>query len=118
MRVAIGHKKFWAHRVAFAVTHGRWPDHEVDHINGVRSDNRPQNLREATTQQNSFNSVRLRTAAKGVSFYKRDCVWTSSITHSGVSVFLGRYKTHDEAAAAYRRAADLLFGDFAAHNSR
>lgn len=44
-----------AHRVVFAIVHGHWPRHEVDHINRDRSDNRPINLRDVTHALNCGN---------------------------------------------------------------
>ena len=49
-------RKYRARRIAFAMTCGRWPRHEIDHKNGVRSDNRITNLREATDLQNAQNA--------------------------------------------------------------
>lgn len=48
-------KNYAAHRVVFFLYHGRWPDGEIDHINGDRLDNRPPNLREADRSLNSAN---------------------------------------------------------------
>lgn len=48
-------KNYAAHRVVFFLYHGRWPDGEIDHINGDRLDNRPLNLREADRSLNSAN---------------------------------------------------------------
>lgn len=47
------------HRVVYAITHGRWPEGDVDHIDGDRANNRPANLREVT---NSLNQQNLRSA--------------------------------------------------------
>lgn len=49
-------RNFYAHRVAWAHHHGEWPEHEVDHINGVRTDNRIINLRSVTHSENIRNS--------------------------------------------------------------
>lgn len=45
-----------AHRVVFALVHGRWPENEVDHINRDRTDNRPCNLRDVTHSENMLNA--------------------------------------------------------------
>jgi hypothetical protein len=44
-----------AHRVVFALVHGHWPVEQIDHRNGVRSDNRPGNLRVASNTENCHN---------------------------------------------------------------
>lgn len=63
-----GYKRFtfegrvWrCNRVAFALHYGHWPKHTVDHINTVKADNRPINLRDATNEQNSDHRHAMRT---------------------------------------------------------
>jgi len=53
----IDQKMVWAHRVALALRDGEWPQGEVDHINRNKRDNRIQNLRVVTHQQNAMNRV-------------------------------------------------------------
>jgi hypothetical protein len=46
-----------AHRVAWAIYNGEWPPSDIDHINGVRFDNRMSNLRTVNDSQNQRNKV-------------------------------------------------------------
>ncbi len=70
---------------------------EIDHINGVRDDNRIINLRAVTKQQNHFN----RTKAKGYRYNYKWGKWTSKITLKGKQMYLGSFNTEEEAKEAY-----------------
>lgn len=56
-RGMLDQKMLYAHRAAVAIATGKWPDGEVDHINRNKSDNRADNLRVVTHQQNAMNRV-------------------------------------------------------------
>ena len=104
-----------AHRVIWAIVTGAWPKADIDHINGDRSDNRIENLREATRSQNCHNSglqARNTSGFKGVHFDKRSGRWRSKIMHCGRETHLGLYETPQEAHAAYSDAASRLHGEF------
>lgn len=58
-------KRYPAHRIIWAMHHGREPDGVIDHINGKKWDNRIENLRDVTHAQNSWNIVRNRVGASG-----------------------------------------------------
>src|SRR3990167_96560 len=76
----------------------------VDHINRNKLDDRPENLRIANKMQNAINSKIPSTNTsgyKGVSFYGRDKNWESYIKYKQKRIFLGRYKTKNEAAIKY-----------------
>lgn len=116
--VNIDHMPQGAHRIAWAITHGRWPSHQMDHINMIRTDNRLRNLREATNAQNGANrkaqSNNKSTGVKGV------CK-ISWMTSSGLSVgycatlnkkHIGLFKTIEDARAARNKAALGLHKDF------
>lgn len=105
-----------AHRLAWLYMHGVWPNLHIDHINRVRSDNRIENLREATRAQNQGNLPRYRnntSGIKGVSLMKRDNKWRASIRVNGKPKNLGHFNTKEEAAEVYRKAAIARWGEFA-----
>ena len=94
----------------------------VDHINRNKLDNRRENLRKCTKQQNCFNqSLRCTNSSgfKGVVFDKRRNVYYSRIMHNGITHHLGTFKTDDivSAAKAYNQKALELFGEYAFLNS-
>lgn len=109
-----------AHRLAWFFTYDEWPSLQIDHINGVPSDNRISNLRLATHQQNLFNKVEPAnntSGVLGVGWYKANKKWRAYITHSGRQIHLGFYGSKDEAVAARKKAERLYFGDFAPDRS-
>ena len=61
--------RMYAHRVAWALHHGHWPNGQIDHANGTRADNRISNLRDATSSENAKNR-RVQPRVSGV-----PCVW-------------------------------------------
>ena len=91
----------------------------VDHINGDTLDNRRENLRVCTHQQNMRNRRKARIGActyKGVYFRAGKNRWHANIKENGRHVHLGSFRTQEAAAAAYDIAALLRFGEFACLN--
>tara|TARA_R110000868_G_scaffold224340_1_gene476329 strand:+ start:819 stop:1265 length:447 start_codon:yes stop_codon:yes gene_type:complete len=68
----------------------------VDHINRIRTDNRVENLRIVTQQQQRFNQ-----GAKGYTYNKRDNNWTAQIMLNKKHIFLGNFDTEARAHQAY-----------------
>lgn len=107
-------RTYYAHRVAWAIYTGRWPEHEIDHINGVPHDNRIANLREATRGQNNSNrGPNAGRSHKGVRRSKNGRRWVADITVSGKAKHIGTFDTEQEAAAAFSAQAEKLHGEFA-----
>ena len=79
----------------------------VDHRNGIRTDNRIENLRWCTKQQNSMN-------CKGKGYTVRpNGKFRSIIIINNKRISLGTYVTEEEASKAYRDACIKYKGDFA-----
>lgn len=103
---------FFAHRVAWALTHGDWPTEQIDHINGQRDDNRLANLRCVSHAENQRNRSRRRDNAAGrtgVYWYKAYAKWTAAIGVDGRLIFLGYFDRFEDAVAA-REAAEIEHG--------
>ena len=90
----------------------------VDHINMNGLDNRKENLRLATYQQNNYNrrlNKNNKSGYKGVIWDKSVKKWRAYI-RSGKMIYLGVFKTKLEAAKTYNEAAIKLFKEFAKLN--
>jgi hypothetical protein len=88
----------------------------MDHINGIRSDNRLANLRECSPSQNGANrSGRRNTKAglKGAIWNEHIGRWSASIEKNGVTKALGYFDNATDAHNAYRAAAAVIHGEFA-----
>lgn len=102
-QITFKQSSFQLHRVAWFLHYGQDPgDKEVDHINGVRDDNRIINLRLVTRQQNQQN----RKSAKGV--YKHRNSWQSKLMVKGTIHHLGTFPCPLLAGIAYQEAKAQL----------
>lgn len=104
-------RAYKGHRVAYAIHHGRWPTLQIDHINGVKTDNRIANLREVDNQTNAKNTKTHRHNTSGVSgvyWHKRDRKWIARIGATKAGSFIGAYKEFDAAVAARKHAETIL----------
>lgn len=110
-RVMIDNKRYLAHRLAWFYTHGVWPEHTIDHINGIRTDNRICNLRDVPHEINILNRHAPTNASSGVRgayWHKRMEKYSSSIGHGGKHIFLGYFNNPEDANLAYMKAKKLL----------
>lgn len=97
------------------------PGQMVDHINGDTLDNRRQNLRFVTSEQNAWNSRRQTfpgksSRFKGVSWDRHHGRWLAGITFKGERHDIGRYDVEEDAARAYDKAALICFDEYARTN--
>ena len=110
-------RRFWAHRVIWLLIYGHLPKDEIDHINGVRSDNRLENLRDVTRDENRKNHKIRKdnlSGVMGVSWFKARQKWRSYIHVNRKQVHLGFYLDMAEACHV-RKAAELKYGFHANH---
>ena len=116
-RILIDGKKYYEHHLVWFWLYEEWPD-EIDHIDGDRSNNTPDNLRICTRTENCFNAKREtgQSGLKGAYLDKRNLQWYSKIQIGGQVKFLGNHGSAEEAHAAFMAAAELHHGEFAFHN--
>lgn len=106
----IDRKAYLIHRLAWLYVYGHFPPHHIDHINGVRCDNRISNLRLATESENAQNRRLPQKNNKigmiGVSKHRGR--YRASISMNKKWHFLGSFDTSEEASKAYLKAKRLL----------
>lgn len=115
-RITINGETYRAHRLAWLYMTGEWPKDQIDHINGVKDDNRWVNLRPATNSQNHANKPlqsNNTSGYKGVSWDSRQRRWCAYIKKNGIRHHLGYYDTAKDAHSAYAKKSQELFGAFA-----
>jgi hypothetical protein len=114
--ICINYVRYRLHRIAYFYKTGSWPKGQIDHINGIRSDNRFCNLRDVSQNQNMSNSKKHKdnlSGYKGVSWHKKDKKWRCRICFNGKHIFIGNFNTKEEAHESYKKAAVQFFGEFA-----
>ena len=100
------------HRVAWVMTYGNIGEFQLDHINGIRTDNRIDNLRPVDNQENHKNMKLFSTntsGVPGVSWDKRTRRWRVQIRHCGKWIYLGRFECFQDAVVA-RSVANEKYG--------
>jgi hypothetical protein len=104
--IKIGRVGYRAHRLAWLYVYGEWPSGQIDHINGVPTDNRLSNLRVANPRENAQNrrSARKDNASGIMGVRLQKGRWRARINVDGKSVSLGMFSTAQEAGDAYLAA--------------
>jgi hypothetical protein len=106
------------HRLAFAFTHGRWPEPYCDHINGNRLDNRACNLRECSPLQSAQNRrlfKNSKSGIKGVSWDREARKWRARAWMRGRAKLSGRFNRLEDAITFVKQAREQLHGEFVRH---
>lgn len=101
---------YTAHRLVWLYVTGAWPKGNIDHRNGLRDDNRIENLREASNELNAQNKGSAQSNSKSgfLGVYKKRNGWTAEIASEGEKFRLGSFDTPGAAHAAYMKFKRLL----------
>lgn len=113
--IEIDGSDYYAHRLAWLYVHGSWPANQIDHKNGLRSDNRLANLQEATNSSNGQKKLKYFDTTSplltGVRKPLAHCGWIAELRFQGKSLRVTGFDSPEEAHAMYvelkRRLHDL-----------
>lgn len=112
--IKIDGENYRAHRLAALLMDGKWPPNDIDHVNRDRTDNRWSNLRHATRYQNCWNC---RTKDSNTSGYpgvqKHGSGWVVRIRVKDRRLYLGTYRSKEEAISVRKEAEVKYHGQFA-----
>lgn len=111
LKICLDGTAYGAHRLAWLYMTGDLPSLHIDHRNGDRADNRWENLREATKQQNGQNralSSHNTSGLAGVSWHGKCQKWAAHIHHDRRKVHLGVFESADDAYRAHLAAKSRL----------
>jgi len=117
-RIRINGRDHLAHRLAWLIHTGENPSLQIDHIDMNKLSNRMSNLREATSGQNHRNVSTPKhntSGIKGVSRDRKSGKWRAQIQVEGVQLYLGLFRSIEDAAEVVKAARSRLHGDFANH---
>ena len=109
--------QYKAHRIAFLYHHGYIPEF-IDHINGIKDDNRIENLRAATKAENCRNigmPAHNTSGVKGVSKAPNIDTWRARLSINGKLFQVGGFKTKELASEFIGLWREMAHGKFANH---
>lgn len=110
--ICVGRKKYLAHRLAWLFEHGYFPEHDIDHVNRIRDDNRLCNLREVSRQcnlRNSRRSKKHKNKIRGVCWSRDSNKWRSIISVNNKYYHIGYFDEFCE-AVCHRLAVEQCLG--------
>jgi len=107
IRITVNSNSYPAHRLAWLYVHGKLPTNQIDHINGVRDDNRMVNLRDVTQAENTKNSKiasNNTSGFKGVEWVPSRNKWRALISSGGKKINVGSHACKIDAVIAVIKA--------------
>lgn len=113
-KVCVGGVRMFEHRVIWALVHGEWPTAEIDHIDRDGHNNRIDNLRAATREENCANRKVFKNNRLGVACVKevKPGTFQARVQSGGNRVTLGTFRSLEAATDAVREAKSTLTGAY------
>jgi hypothetical protein len=111
---------YYSHRLIFLMHYGYFPKY-IDHINGNKTNNLIDNLRECTQQENCFNSKvkkNNKLGYKGISIHKKSGLYRAVTYFNSKQKQIGYFKILEDAINAYNNAVIIYHGNFAKLNKK
>lgn len=118
IEISINNTRYYAHRLAWLMHYGYWPEHQIDHINGIRDDNRIINLRIATNMQNQYNAKKPKnntSGVKGVYWHKQCNKWQAYCDVNGRRYSIGLFRDIEQAKVAVMNFREKMHKNFCNH---
>lgn len=115
LQLKINNKSYLNHRIVFLMFNGFLPEY-VDHIDGIRTNNKLENLRECTFSQNRCNTKVYRnnkSGIKGINWDREHGKWTARIQFKNKRILVGRFSQLNDAKNAIIERRNSLHGEFA-----
>lgn len=102
-QISVNGKLYLAHRLAWFYCFKEWPYNVIDHINGIRTDNRLDNLQDVTQNKNVRKASRKLSSSGLRNVQKVHNRYTASIKVNGKSIYLGVFDSGEDASACVDR---------------
>lgn len=118
LQVMVDRRNYTVHRLIAILHYGDFNSY-VDHIDGNSHNNKIENLRIVTPEQNSWNAKknsRNKTGVKGVSFIKAKQKYQATIRINGKNKNLGQFSSLEEAEQVINTVRSQVHGEYARHD--
>ena len=115
-RIHISGKSYLAHKVIWLWVTGVWPEFDIEHIDRCRSNNTWNNLRAASRASNMANGSVRKSQTGKTGAYANKSGYMSKIKVGNDQVYIGQFKTADEAEAAFIKKHKEIHGEFSRYS--